>query len=120
MTTRDRQLPRDSSQSSSPSRRDVIKAGGAVLGALAMGRDAFAQTPKAGGTISSAQNNEATGLDPQLVPAFSRSRRSPLTYNQLVRFDESMTPQPELAESWAVESQRPHMDLQAPPRRQVP
>src|SRR5262249_37750019 len=47
-------------------------------------------------------NNEATGLDPQLVPAFSRSRRSPLTYSQLVRFDENMAIQPELAESWTL------------------
>ena len=54
------------------------------------------------GRIISAQNNEATGLDPQLVPAFSRSRRSPLTYSQLVRFDENMAVQPELAESWTL------------------
>src|SRR5207244_2144268 len=50
----------------------------------------------------SAQTTEATGLDPQLVPALSRSRRSPLTYNQLVRFEPDMTPVPELAESWQV------------------
>src|SRR5207244_3998955 len=30
------------------------------------------------------------------------SRRSPLTYNQLVRFEPDMTPVPELAESWQV------------------
>ena len=35
-------------------------------------------------------------------PAFSRSRRSPLTYSQLVRFDENMAIQPELAESWTL------------------
>ena len=50
----------------------------------------------------SAQTTEATGLDPQLVPAFSRSRRSPMMYNQLVRFDPDMNPVPELAESWEV------------------
>jgi peptide/nickel transport system substrate-binding protein len=65
-----------------------------------VGRAAAAQTPKPGGTLISAQATEATGLDPQLVPALSRSRRSPLMYSQLVRFDESMTPRPELAESW--------------------
>ena len=74
----------------------------AFSGTLALGRSARAQTPKPGGSIISAQNNEATGLDPQLVPAFSRSRRSPLTYSQLVRFDENMTIQPELAESWTL------------------
>src|SRR5207249_2370720 len=36
------------------------------------------------------------------VPAFSRSRRSPMMYNQLVRFDAEMTPVPELAESWQI------------------
>jgi peptide/nickel transport system substrate-binding protein len=85
-----------------PTRRDVLKAGGAALGTLALGRSTPAQTPKSGGSIISAQNNEATGLDPQLVPAFSRSRRSPLTYSQLVRFDDNMAIQPELAESWTL------------------
>jgi peptide/nickel transport system substrate-binding protein len=105
MTTRDRQLDGGTSGLGgfgSPSRRDLLKAGGAVLGTLALGRGALAQTPKSGGSIISAQNNEATGLDPQLVPSFSRSRRSPLTYSQLVRFDENMTIQPELAESWTL------------------
>jgi peptide/nickel transport system substrate-binding protein len=82
------------------SRRQLLKASGLTLGALAVGRAAAAQTPKPGGTLISAQATEATGLDPQLVPALSRSRRSPLMYSQLVRFDESMTPRPELAESW--------------------
>ena len=58
-------------------RRQLLKAGGLAAGALSLGRPAFAQTPKPGGVFISAQNNEATGLDPQLVPAFSRSRRSP-------------------------------------------
>ena len=89
MTMRDEHFDNDATRPSAPSRRDVLKVGGAALGTLALGRPAFAQTPKSGGTIISAQNNEATGLDPQLVPAFSRSRRSPLTYSQLVRFDET-------------------------------
>jgi len=101
MTTPDRPID-DAIRSSAPNRRDVLKAGAAALGTLALGRGALAQTPKSGGTIISAQNNEATGLDPQLVPSFSRSRRSPLTYSQLVRFDENMAIQPELAESWTL------------------
>src|SRR6266508_3356406 len=83
-------------------RRELLKAGGLALGALSVGTPAFAQAPKAGGTLVSAQTTEATGLDPQLVPAFSRSRRSPMMYNQFVRFDPDMTPVPELAESWQV------------------
>src|SRR5215510_9842771 len=82
------------------SRRRLLQMGGLTLGALAVGRPAAAQTPKPGGTLISAQATEATGLDPQLVPALSRSRRSPLMYSQLVRFDETMTPRGELAESW--------------------
>ena len=83
-------------------RRDLLKASGAALAALSVGRPAHAQAPKPGGTFVSAQTTEATGLDPQLVPAFSRSRRSPMMYNQLVRFDAEMTPVPELAESWQI------------------
>jgi peptide/nickel transport system substrate-binding protein len=81
-------------------RRQLLEAAGLTAGALALPRVARAQTPKSGGTLISAQTSEATGLDPQLVPALSRSRRSPLTYNQLVRFEPDMTPVPELAESW--------------------
>src|SRR5215470_790888 len=83
-------------------RRQLLKIGGATLGALSLGRPARAQTPKPGGSLISAQTNEATGLDPQLVPALSRSRRSPLMYSQLVRYDGDMNPLPELAESWQI------------------
>jgi peptide/nickel transport system substrate-binding protein len=83
-------------------RRELLKAGGLAAGALALARPASAQTPRPGGTFVSAQTTEATGLDPQLVPALSRSRRSPMMYNQLVRFDPDMNPVPELAESWEV------------------
>src|SRR6266536_4355452 len=83
-------------------RRELLKIGGATLGALSVGTRAWAQAPKPGGSFVSAQTTEATGLDPQLVPAFSRSRRSPMMYSQLVRFDPDMNPIPELAESWEV------------------
>ena len=71
-----------------------------TAGAFALPRRSAAQTKP--GSLISAQTTEATGLDPQLVPALSRSRRSPLTYNQLVRFEPDMTPTPELAESWQI------------------
>ena len=83
-------------------RRQLLKIGGATLGALSVGSRAWGQAPKPGGSFISAQTTEATGLDPQLVPAFSRSRRSPMMYNQLVRFDTDMNPVPELAESWEI------------------
>src|SRR3989442_14993387 len=78
-----------------------LQAGGLPLGPLALPRRAHAQA-KAGGPFVTARTTEATGLDPQLVPAFSRSARSPLMYNQLVRFEPDMTPVGELAESWDV------------------
>src|SRR6266516_2535361 len=83
-------------------RRQLLNRGGATLGALSLGRPAWAQTPKPGGSFISAQTTEATGLDPQLVPALSRSRRSPMMYSQLVRFDGDMNVVPELAESWQI------------------
>src|SRR3989449_5505857 len=85
-------------------RRQLLQAGGLTLGALSLGRHAAGQAQKDGGTFVSARTTEATGLDPQLVPAFSRSARSPMMYNQLVRFEPDMTPVPELAESWQVSS----------------
>src|SRR5437762_2948748 len=86
----------------SMTRRQLLQAGGLTLGGLSLGPHALAQTPREGGTFVSARTTEATGLDPQLVPAFSRSARSPMMYNQLVRFEPDMTPTPELAESWEV------------------
>src|SRR5258705_1537909 len=80
-------------------RRQFLAAGGATLGALSFPHVVRAQ---GGSTLISAQTTEATGLDPSLVPALSRSRRSPMMYNQLVRFDPDMTPVPELAESWQI------------------
>src|SRR5437870_11156827 len=80
-------------------RRQFLAAGGATLGALSFPHVVRAQ---GGTTLVSAQTTEATGLDPSLVPALSRSRRSPLMYNQLVRFEPDMTLVPELAESWQI------------------
>src|SRR6185503_7150251 len=85
--------------SSRVTRRQFLAAGGATLGALAFPNVVRAQ---GGSTLISAQTTEATGLDPSLVPALSRSRRSPLMYNQLVRFEPDMTLVPELAESWQI------------------
>src|SRR5215471_13738292 len=83
-------------------RRQLLQTGALTAGALSLSRPVFGQTPKPGGSFVSAQTTEATGLDPQLVPALSRSRRSPMMYNQLVRFEPDMTPVPELAESWEI------------------
>src|SRR5258705_10284665 len=81
-------------------RRQLLKSAGRTAGAFALPRRAGAQTKP--GSLISAQTTEATGLDPQLVPALSRSRRSPMMYSQLVRFDADMNVVPELAESWQI------------------
>ena len=85
--------------SSRITRRQFLTTGGAALGVLSLPRAVHAQGST---TLISAQTTEATGLDPSLVPALSRSRRTPLMYNQLVRFEPDMTLVPELAESWQV------------------
>src|SRR5207247_8644720 len=82
------------------SRRELLTAGGAALAALSVGRAAHGQAPKSGSTFVSAQTTDARGLDPQLVPAFSRRRRSPMMYNQLVRFDAEVNPVAGLAGRW--------------------
>src|SRR4029450_7797496 len=81
-------------------RRELLQGGCSALRPPPAGTPALRPTQRSGGTLISAQTTEATGLDPQIVPAFSRSRRSPLMYNQLVRFDADVNPGAELAESW--------------------
>ncbi len=45
-------------------------------------------------------DQEAVGLDPNIVTAFSSHRRIDLLYNKLVRIDDNMSIVPDLAESW--------------------
>ncbi len=45
-------------------------------------------------------DQEAVGLDPHIVTAFSSHRRLDLLYNRLVRIDDSMAIVSDLAESW--------------------
>jgi peptide/nickel transport system substrate-binding protein len=45
-------------------------------------------------------DQEAIGLDPNIVTAFSSHRRIDLLYNKLVRIDDNMSIVPDLAESW--------------------
>ena len=63
---------------------------------------AFADTPKKGGTVRAAMNLH--GPDDQLDPTLFTSQmdytRGRVTYNNLTQLDASLTPQPELAESF--------------------
>jgi peptide/nickel transport system substrate-binding protein len=58
-----------------------------------------ASGPKKGGTLILARQGEVTNLDPHKVPAFTSARVFELVYSYLMRLDESLAVQPDLAES---------------------
>jgi len=51
-------------------------------------------------TLTIGVDQEAVGIDPNIVTAFSSHRRIDLLYNKLVRIDDNMSIVPDLAESW--------------------
>lgn len=53
-------------------------------------------------TLTIGVDQEAVGLDPNIVTAFSSMRRIDLLYNRLVRLDDKMNIVPDLAESWDI------------------
>lgn len=53
-------------------------------------------------TLTIGVDQEAVGLDPHIVTAFSSMRRLDLLYSRLVRLDENMKVVPDLAESWEI------------------
>ena len=55
--------------------------------------------PKRGGTLVLARQGEVTLLDPHKVPAFTSARVFELVYSYLMRLDENLGVQPDLAES---------------------
>src|SRR5881392_2737816 len=55
--------------------------------------------PKRGGTLVLARSGEVTNLDPHKVPAFTSARVFELVYSYLMRLDENLGVQPDLAES---------------------
>src|SRR5258708_20468511 len=61
-------------------------------------------TPKHGGTLILARQGEVTNLDPHKVPAFTSARVFELVYSYLMRLDENLGVQPELAESMPTTS----------------
>src|SRR5438067_12334811 len=74
-----------------------------VLGACARTGPAAQQSgsaqPKRGGTLVLARQGEVTNLDPHKVPAFTSARVFELVYSYLMRLDENLGVQPDLAES---------------------
>src|SRR5678815_3613834 len=65
----------------------------------APGPSASASGPKKGGTLILARAGEVTNLDPHKVPAFTSARVFELVYSYLMRLDENLGVQPDLAES---------------------
>lgn len=63
---------------------------------------ASAATPTKGGNLTIGVDQEAVGLDPNLVTAFSSFARVGLMYNRLVRYDNDLDIVPDLAESWDI------------------
>jgi peptide/nickel transport system substrate-binding protein len=60
--------------------------------------------PKRGGTLVLARQGEVTNLDPQKVPAFTSARVFELVYSYLMRLDENLGVQPDLAASMPTTS----------------
>jgi peptide/nickel transport system substrate-binding protein len=72
--------------------------------ATAPGPSASASGPKKGGTLILARAGEVTNLDPHKVPAFTSARVFELVYSYLMRLDENLAVQPDLAESMPTTS----------------
>ena len=69
-----------------------------VLFSLLLG--IFFTTPNYASTLRVGIEQEAVGLDPNIVTAFASFRRIELLYNRLVTYNPSMKIIPDLAESW--------------------
>src|SRR3954471_1941215 len=65
---------------------------------------AAAGTPKKGGTLVRARAREVTKLDPHKVPAFTSARVFELVYSYLMRLDENLGVQPDLADGMPTTS----------------
>lgn len=60
--------------------------------------------PKMGGTLILARAGEATNLDPHKVPAFTSARVFELVYSYLMRLDDTLGVQPDLADGMPITS----------------
>ncbi len=63
-----------------------------------------AKTPKAGGTLTIGTNQDAVGFDPHLTNATASYRILENVYNGLLTFNDKLEIQPDLAESYTVDS----------------
>src|SRR2546423_6921140 len=72
--------------------------------ATSSGPSPTSNQPKKGGTLILARAGEVTNLDPHKVPAFTSARVFELVYSYLMRLDENLAVQPDLAESMPTTS----------------
>src|SRR3989454_6768839 len=77
----------------------IILGGCVPISPSAQPRGTAATGPKKGGTLVLARQGEVTNLDPHKVPAFTSARVFELVYSYLMRLDENLGVQPDLAES---------------------
>lgn len=68
-----------------------------------------AQGGAATNTLTVGVDQEAVGLDPNVVTAFSSFRRIDLLYNKLVRYNDQLQIEGDLAESWDVPDGRTYV-----------
>ena len=73
---------------------------------VAAGSLLSAQAAPAPVTITLGVDQEVVGLDPHIVTAFSSFRRLDLLYNKLVRYNDQLRIEPDLAESWETPDSR--------------
>lgn len=110
-------LPAQSPQAPSVSRRRLLQAAGlagaaAGFGGLAVPSALAApirvaaslqdETPKPGGTLKAAMQVDVVGLDPHFLSSYSSSLVTEQVYNGLVQLDENANALPDLAESWTI------------------
>ncbi|HUJ73876.1 MAG TPA: ABC transporter substrate-binding protein, partial [bacterium] len=74
----------------------------AVFAAVGIFAGAGAFAAPADKVLTIGVDQEAVGLDPHIVTAFSSMRRIDLMYNRLVRLDDSFAVVPDLASSWDI------------------
>ena len=89
-----------------------------VAGPLA--RRAAAQTPKPGGIVKQAWLSSPRTLDPALAIQGDEYMIMQNIFDNLVRIDEKLQPQPQLATRWAADDQGKTWTFYAPPGGQVP
>ena len=86
----------------------VLLIGAVLAGACAPAAPAASSPtgnqPKKGGTLILVRAGEVTNLDPHKVPAFTSARVFELVYSYLMRLDENLAVQPDLAESMPTTS----------------